>query len=100
MAIESVLHESRVFPPPKEFAAKARLGSMQAYQAMCKEAETNYAEFWAKQAREEIIWKSRSRAPSMRVRRRFTSGSMMARSMFLTTVLIGTSKPAMEIALR
>ncbi|MFZ9390846.1 MAG: AMP-binding protein, partial [Burkholderiaceae bacterium] len=57
MAIESVLHESRVFPPPKEFAAKARLGSMQAYQAMCKEAETNYAEFWAKQAREEIIWK-------------------------------------------
>jgi len=57
MAIESVLQETRIFPPPKAFAAKARLGSMDAYNAMCKEAETNYAEYWAKHARNEIIWK-------------------------------------------
>ncbi len=57
MAIESVMQETRVFPPPKEFAAKARLGSMEAYQAMCKEAEANDAEYWAKHARQEISWK-------------------------------------------
>ncbi|CAM8643619.1 Acs Acyl-coenzyme A synthetases/AMP-(fatty) acid ligases [Burkholderiales bacterium] len=57
MAIESVMHESRIFQPPKEFSAKARLGSMAAYQAMCNEADKNYAEFWAKHAREEISWK-------------------------------------------
>ena len=50
MAIESVMHESRIFQPPKEFSAKARLGSMAAYQAMCNEADKNYAEFWAKHA--------------------------------------------------
>ncbi len=77
MAIESVLQETRIFPPPKAFAAKARLGSMDAYNAMCKEAETNYAEYWAKHARNEIIWKSRSPVRSMRVRPRFINGLMM-----------------------
>jgi acetyl-CoA synthetase len=57
MAIESVMHENRVFPPPAEFAAKARLGSMEAYNAMCRDAEKDDAEFWAKQARSEILWK-------------------------------------------
>ncbi len=57
MAIESVMQETRVFPPPKAFAAKARLGSMEAYHAMCKEAEANDAEYWAKHARQEISWK-------------------------------------------
>ena len=57
MAIESVMQESRIFQPPKEFSAKARLGSMAAYQAMCNEADKSYAEFWAKHAREEISWK-------------------------------------------
>ena len=56
MAIQSVMQETRVFPPPKEFSAKARLGSMEAYNAMCKEAEQNDAEYWAKLARSEILW--------------------------------------------
>jgi acetyl-CoA synthetase len=51
------MQETRVFPPPKAFAAKARLGSMEAYHAMCKEAEANDAEYWAKHARQEISWK-------------------------------------------
>ena len=55
--IESVMHENRVFDPPKEFAAKARISSMAAYNAMCKEAESDYAEYWAKFARSEIVWK-------------------------------------------
>jgi acetyl-CoA synthetase len=57
MAIQSVMQESRIFPPPAEFASKARLGSMDAYNAMCKEAEADYAGFWAKHARAEILWK-------------------------------------------
>ena len=57
MAIESVMQETRVFQPPKAFAEKARLGSMTAYQAMCKDAEENDAEYWAKHARQEISWK-------------------------------------------
>jgi acetyl-CoA synthetase len=55
--IESVMHEDRVFEPPKEFAAKARIGSMAAYQAMCDEAVADYPGFWAKRAREELSWK-------------------------------------------
>ena len=55
--IESVMHEDRVFEPPKEFAAKARIGSMAAYQAMCDEAAADYPGFWAKRAREELSWK-------------------------------------------
>ncbi|MBM3376840.1 MAG: acetate--CoA ligase [Betaproteobacteria bacterium] len=55
--IESVMHEDRVFEPPKEFASKARIGSMAAYQAMCDEAATDYPGFWAKRAREELSWK-------------------------------------------
>ena len=57
MAIQSVMQESRIFPPPAEFASKARLGSMAAYHAMCAEAEADYAGFWAKHARAEILWK-------------------------------------------
>jgi acetyl-CoA synthetase len=55
--IESVMHEDRVFEPPKEFASKARIGSMAAYQAMCDEAAADYPGFWAKRAREELSWK-------------------------------------------
>ncbi|MEY3952955.1 MAG: hypothetical protein RL320_1757 [Pseudomonadota bacterium] len=54
--IESVLHENRVFDPPAEFAKTARIGSMQAYNALVAEADANYGEYWAKRAREEIVW--------------------------------------------
>jgi acetyl-CoA synthetase len=54
--IESVLHENRVFDPPAEFSKTARIGSMQAYNALVAEADANYAEYWAKRAREEIVW--------------------------------------------
>jgi acetyl-CoA synthetase len=55
--IESVMQESRVFEPPADFAKKARIGSMAAYNALCQEAERDDAGFWAKLAREEIVWK-------------------------------------------
>ncbi|NBY13986.1 MAG: acetate--CoA ligase [Betaproteobacteria bacterium] len=55
-SIESVLHEERVFEPPHHFAQHARIPSMAVYQAMCDEADKDYAGFWAKRAMEEVVW--------------------------------------------
>lgn len=54
--IETVLHETRIFPPPEEFTKQANIAGMQAYQALCAEAETDYLKFWANRATEQILW--------------------------------------------
>jgi len=54
--IESVLQETRVFPPPPALAKQANVPGMAAYEAMCKEAEADFEGFWAKHARNEILW--------------------------------------------
>ncbi len=54
--IASVMHETRVFNPPAEFAAKAAIGSMDQYRALCAEAESDYAGFWATRARQVLHW--------------------------------------------
>ena len=54
--IESVMHETRVFPPSEAFVAQANISGMEAYKAMCAEAEADYEGFWAKHARENIVW--------------------------------------------
>jgi len=53
--IESILKESRVFPPPPDFAAHARVGSMQAYQELYDRAERNPEGYWEDVAR-ELVW--------------------------------------------
>jgi acetyl-CoA synthetase len=53
--IESILHESRVFPPSPEFSAQAHIGSMEEYRALAREAEEDPEGFWAKRA-EELHW--------------------------------------------
>jgi len=55
-AIESTLVENRVFPPPAPFAAGAHIGSMAQYQALCDEAARDYTGFWARLARENVVW--------------------------------------------
>ena len=55
-AIESVLHETRLFPPPEAFVRQANVSGMAAYQALCDEAESDYEGFWARLAREHLIW--------------------------------------------
>lgn len=55
-AIESVLVENRVFPPPPAFAQAARISGMPAYQALCAEADADYEGFWARLAREHLEW--------------------------------------------
>lgn len=56
MSIESVLHEHRVFAPAKEFSSQAAVASMEEYQRLCQEATQDYEGFWAKLARELLIW--------------------------------------------
>ena len=54
--IESVLNETRIFPPSSEFAGQANIAGMHAYQALCAEAEQDYQGFWARRANELILW--------------------------------------------
>ncbi len=53
--IESILHESRMFQPPEEFAATAHVKSFDEYERLYAEAAADPQAFWAKQA-EEIHW--------------------------------------------
>ncbi|NUT13761.1 MAG: acetate--CoA ligase [Cupriavidus sp.] len=55
-AIESVMQEHRVFNPPEAFARQAAIPSMDAYRALCDEAERDYEGFWARHARELLHW--------------------------------------------
>jgi acetyl-CoA synthetase len=56
MSIESVLTETRVFEPHPDFVKSANVSGMQAYKALCAEAEADYEGFWAKLARELLVW--------------------------------------------
>jgi len=55
--IESVLHENRLFSPPEPFVRQANVSGMAAYQALCDEAASDYEGFWARLAREHLIWR-------------------------------------------
>jgi acetyl-CoA synthetase len=55
-AIESVLVENRVFPPPASAVQGARISGMAAYEALCKEAEADFEGFWARLARDNVVW--------------------------------------------
>src|ERR1700723_3686489 len=49
--IDSTLTESRKFPPPAEFSAKAWVKSPEDYNALCRRADTDPDAFWAECAR-------------------------------------------------
>ena len=55
-AIQSVLVENRVFPPSEAVQKAARISGMANYQALCAEAENDYESFWARLARENVVW--------------------------------------------
>ncbi|OAJ61543.1 acetate--CoA ligase [Paraburkholderia ginsengiterrae] len=57
-AIESVLHERRVFPPSAAAAAGASISGMDAYRTLAAEAERDYEGFWGRLARETLSWKT------------------------------------------
>ncbi|MDQ6788002.1 MAG: acetate--CoA ligase [Acidobacteriota bacterium] len=55
VAIESILNESRVFPPPPEFSANAHIKSFEEYEQIYNQASENPEEFWASVA-ENLHW--------------------------------------------
>ena len=55
IAIESILHESRMFPPSKEFSESAYIKSFEEYETLFNEAAKDPEAFWAKQA-EALDW--------------------------------------------
>jgi acetyl-CoA synthetase len=54
--IESVLNETRMFPPSPEFVKQANISGMEAYNKLCAEAETDFQGFWGRLARENLQW--------------------------------------------
>ena len=54
--IETVLHETRVFPPSPEMVKQANISGMPAYHALCAEAERDFEGFWERYARSELHW--------------------------------------------
>lgn len=54
--LDTVMHESRVFPPTPETSARARIKSMAEYQKLWDEAAADPPAFWAKLAKEELHW--------------------------------------------
>ncbi len=53
--IESVSHETRVFDPPAAFAAQANLSRAE-YDRLNASAAADYPGYWAKLAREQLLW--------------------------------------------
>jgi len=53
---EPVKQENRVFMPPTELVKHANISGMDAYQALCAEADRDYEGFWAARARENLQW--------------------------------------------
>ena len=54
--ITSVLHETRVFKPAKEFAARAHIKSLAEYRKLWTESIKSPDKFWARMARQELVW--------------------------------------------
>jgi acetyl-CoA synthetase len=54
--IESVLNETRTFAPSAAFVKQANISGMDAYNKLCAEADTDFTGFWARLARENVLW--------------------------------------------
>lgn len=53
--IDHVMREDRVFPPPAEFSSQAKIASLQAYDALWQEADSDPEAFWDRYAK-ELHW--------------------------------------------
>jgi len=57
-AAEHTPHELHTYDPPASLMAQAWVSGMEAYDALCAEAEADHEAFWAKRARELLSWKT------------------------------------------
>ena len=55
-SIESVMVETRVFPPLQSFVQQANVSGQAAYQALLDEADRDPNAFWGRMAREQLQW--------------------------------------------
>jgi acetyl-CoA synthetase len=53
--VDTVMQETRLFPPPQEFAARAKIGSVAAYEKMWRDAAGDIESFWGQLAG-ELHW--------------------------------------------
>src|ERR1700729_33956 len=53
--LDSLLRESRVFPPPEEFSRRAHIKSLEEYEAIYKKSIEDPEAFWAEAAK-ELHW--------------------------------------------
>ena len=56
MNITSLSHEKRVFAPSKAFSKRAHIRSLSQYRDMYMESIRSPERFWAKQAKNELVW--------------------------------------------
>jgi acetyl-CoA synthetase len=54
--IDTVMREKRLFPPPADFVARARIKSLQEYQQLWDRAAADPGGFWSELARQELHW--------------------------------------------
>ena len=94
-AAEHTPHELQTYDPPADMQANAWVSGMDAYDALCAEAEADHEAFWARQARELLTLEDAVHARrSTPATRRSSSGSTTARSTRRTTASTATWRPA------
>jgi acetyl-CoA synthetase len=54
--IDTVMKEKRLFPPPPQFAERARIKSLEEYESLWDEAASDPPRFWADLAKDELHW--------------------------------------------
>jgi acetyl-CoA synthetase len=54
--VDSVMTETRLFPPSTDFSSKARIPSLEAYQELYDRAASDIEGFWAELARSNLHW--------------------------------------------
>ncbi|AZN37918.1 acetate--CoA ligase [Iodobacter ciconiae] len=56
-SIDSVLKETRLFPPSNDFRTKANVSGMEGYYTLCEKASSDYQGFWSELGRELVSWR-------------------------------------------
>ena len=56
--MSSAEHTTKVYPPPASIVQGAHVSGMEAYRKLCAEAEADYEGYWARLAREFVVWKT------------------------------------------
>ena len=56
MSADVTSHSAHIYPPSPDVVSQATISGMAAYQALCREAEQDYAGYWARLAVDHVSW--------------------------------------------